>query len=304
MTGSDEARKSITVNSYEGWRDRILSFALGLHITGYIHKDDVEKDIFDYLKLCNKAFTHDMGQEVNVLKRVDITVRKRMDQDLRDDLQLTWIEALRKRATGDNGKTFFQSVLSREYTAETVTIMAAQRSNALASGGGGKANGKGNKGGNRLNVDGRMYNDNKLRNIVRAHQRSTQNNGGAPSTPFPPNLPLPPPMTPPPVDAGKGKGGRKGKGKGGRGGQRRGAGEQPGVPFKKAKLQANMPNREHDAILVYLKKPGNEGVCKHYQSSKGCSFGSECRFKHRCCHCGKSGHGLTTCHAAGVARER
>ena len=117
--------------------------------------------------------------------------------------------------------------------------------------------------------------------------------------------PLPPPSAPaagfpPPNHAqlalaiqhapGLKGGGGKGRGKGAKGGAQKGGTQLPPV-----NNQQRYPDGEHALIMEYLNKPGNEGVCRQHNSSKGCSYGAACRFTNKCLACGAADHGLQSC---------
>ena len=110
---------------------------------------------------------------------------------------------------------------------------------------------------------------------------------------------LPPPGIPPTTHAQLAlaiqnapglKGGGKGRAKGGKGGAQKGGNQLPPV-----NNQHRYPDGEHAQIMEMLTKPGNEGLCRQFNSSKGCSFGAACKFTNACLGCGAADHGLQSC---------
>ena len=72
---------------------------------------------------------------------------------------------------------------------------------------------------------------------------------------------------------------------------------QLNLDFDRLRFASTITPKDSDlcAKEVTAKSNNERSLCRHFQKQFGCSFGTSCRFSHRCAICNAAGHGAFLC---------
>ena len=298
--GYDVVKKPILVTDWDGWRCRMVCFALGLAAAGMGTIKDAETRMLKYFGMLQHRFKD--KYTIFDIMEVDMLIRQEILDDQNDERgkntsSTRWYELLKEKTEGPSGASRIMMYMS------TVKCNQCTGMKRQAQGGAVPATPPSQRARTEdpptvqtTTPEKTLYN--KLKRERTKENKRLKALGLLPPPLPPPSLPAagaPPPnhaqlalaiMNAPGLKGGV----AKGRGKGTKGGAQKGGNQPPPV-----NNQQRYPDAEHALIMEYLAKPGNEGLCRQHNSSKGCIFGTACKFINKCLACGAADHGLQSC---------
>ena len=298
--GYDVVKKPILVTDWDGWRCRMVCFALGLAAAGMGTIKDAETRMLRYFGMLQHRFKD--KYTIFDIMEVDMLIRQEILDDQNDERgkntsSTRWYELLKEKTEGPSGASRIMMYMSTVKCNQCTGMKRQAQGGAVpATPPSQRARAEDPPTVQTTTPEKTLYN--KLK-----RERTKENKRLKALGLLPP--PLPPPSlpaagAPPPnhaqlalaiLNAPGLKGGvAKGRGKGTKGGAQKGGNQPPPV-----NNQQRYPDAEHALIMEYLAKPGNEGLCRQHNSSKGCIFGTACKFINKCLACGAADHGLQSC---------
>jgi len=296
--GYDVVRKPILVTDWDGWRCRMVCFALGLAAAGMGTIKDAETRMLRYFGMLQHRFKDKYS--IPDIMEVDMLIRQEILDDQNDERgkntsSTRWCELLEEKTEKTGGASRVMMYMSTVQCNRYTGMKRQAQGGAVPATPLQRARLEDPPAVQTTTPEKSLYN--KLKRDRTKENKRLKALGLLPPPAPPPGIP--PPGIPPPNHAQLAlaiqnapglKGGGKGRGKGAKGGAQKGGNQLPPV-----NNQHRYPDGEHALIMEYLNKPGNEGVCRQHNSSKGCSYGAACKFTNTCLGCGAADHGLQSC---------